>query len=258
MRQSFYQNTTMKKYLIIWCCIMHTAAMAQQTTMYTYEGKFNSSFGRGDNYREFRGTLIVSGDRSLFTMKETGVHLPPVQANNLELRPDSMFTVFKDIESNSLLFEFSDMNQRTHLFADTLFPMDWKTSEEQRSIGGISCLKAVTQFKGRRYTAWYAPSITVPDGPWKLGGLPGLILEAYDDEDNWHMTYVGKQEVHDFDQDHFLSAIKNGIEGFPAFAAYVKKIFKRLEAALGAQSTANCVDCQTKSVVKFHSWEKID
>ena len=56
----------------------------------------------------------------------------------------------------------------------------------------------------------------------------------------------------------FLAAMKKGTEGFPAFAAQVKKIFSRLEAALGAQSSANCVDCQTKSVVKFHSWEKID
>lgn len=248
----------MKKYLIIWCCIIDMAAMAQQTTMYTYEGKFNSGFGRSNQHKVFKGTLIVSGDRSLFTMKETGVHLASLQGNDLDLRPDSIFTVFKDIESNSLLFEFSDLNQHMHLFADTLFPMDWKTSEEQRSIGGIPCLKAVTQFKGRGYTAWYAPSITIPDGPWKLGGLPGLILEAYDDDDNWHMTYVGKQEVRDFDQDHFLTAIKKGIEGFPGFASYVKKIFSRLEASLGAQSSANCVDCQTKSVLKIHSWEKID
>lgn len=248
----------MKKYLLIWCCITGINAMAQHTTMYTYEGKFNSSFGRSDNFREFKGTLIVSGDRSLFTMKETGVHLAAVQGNNMDLRPDSMFTVFKDVESNSLLFEFSDLNQRTHLFADTLFPMDWQTSNEQKLIGGIPCLMAVTQFKGRRYTAWYAPSITIPDGPWKLGGLPGLILEAYDNDDNWHMTYVGKQEVGDFDQDHFLSAIKKGIEGFPGFSNYVKKIFSRLAATLGAQTSANCVDCQTNSVVKFHSWEKID
>jgi hypothetical protein len=91
-----------------------------------------------------------------------------------------------------------------------------------------------------------------------LGGLPGLILEAYDDEDNRHMTFVSKQEVKGFDQDHFMAAMKKGTEGFPAFAARVKKIFSRLEAALGAQSSANCVDCQTQSVVKFHSWEKID
>jgi hypothetical protein len=52
--------------------------------------------------------------------------------------------------------------------------------------------------------------------------------------------------------------MKKGTEGFPAFADQVKKIFKRLEASLGAQSSANCVDCQTKSVLKIHSWEKID
>jgi hypothetical protein len=72
------------------------------------------------------------------------------------------------------------------------------------------------------------------------------------------LVYVSKQEVHGFDQDHFLAAMKKGTEGFPAFAAQVKKIFSRLEASLGAQSSTNCVDCQTKSVLKFHSLEKID
>ena len=248
----------MRVYILICCVAILGIAQAQTTIMFVYEGKFNSSFGRADNFRQFKGTLIVSGDRSLFTMKESGAHLASVQGNNIDLRPDSMFTVFKDVESNSLLFEFSDLNQRTHLFADTLFPMDWKTIEEERSIGGIPCRKAVTQFKGRGYTAWYAPTITIPDGPWKLGGLPGLILEAYDDEENWHMTFVSKQEVQGFDQDHFLAAMKKGTEGFPAFAAQVRKIFSRLEASMGAQSSANCVDCQTKSVLKIHSWEKID
>ena len=98
----------MKIYLLICSVAMLGFVNAQTTTMFVYEGKFNSSFGRADNFRQFKGTLVVSGDRSLFTMKEIGVHLAAVQGNNIDLRPDSLFTVFKDVESNSLLFEFSD------------------------------------------------------------------------------------------------------------------------------------------------------
>ena len=40
----------------------------------------------------------------------------------------------------------------------------------------------------RKYTAYFAEDIPVSYGPWKLQGLPGLILEAYDSEGRIHFT----------------------------------------------------------------------
>ncbi|MEN9951843.1 MAG: hypothetical protein RLZZ520_111 [Bacteroidota bacterium] len=230
-------------------------AQAVKGTFY-YQGKFNGSFGRSENYRPYWGKLIIDDKRSLFTMKEEGQHHASLQDNNIDLRSDSLFTVYKDHDSNSLLFEFADLNQRPHYFADTLFPMEWVTTEEHKMIGGIPCLKAVTRFKGRGYTAWYAPTITINDGPWKLGGLPGLILEAYDDEDNWRMEFISRTDEYDFDASFYESKIQRGVEGFPGFAGFVKKLFARLEASFNNNS--DCIGCQNKSVIKFHSWEHID
>lgn len=58
--------------------------------------------------------------------------------------------------------------------------IDWKLSKDIKKIGKFTCKKATAFFRGREYTAWYTPEIPVPFGPWKLQGLPGLILEAYD------------------------------------------------------------------------------
>lgn len=41
--------------------------------------------------------------------------------------------------------------------------------------------RARCAFRGRNYEAWYAPEIAVSAGPWKFGGLPGLILAIKDD-----------------------------------------------------------------------------
>jgi GLPGLI family protein len=247
----------MQKLIILFTTMIALMANAQELkgTWY-YQGKFNGSFGRSENHRAYWGRLIVNGQKSIFTMKEEGQHHAGLQDNSIDLRSDSLFTVYKDHESNSLLFEFADLNQQPHYFADTLFPMEWITIEEQKMIGGIPCLKAVTWFKGRGYTAWYAPTITINDGPWKLGGLPGLILEAYDDEDNWHLTLISSTAEHVFDASYYESKIEKGIQGFPAFAVFLKKMFSRLEASFGTNS--DCIGCQNKSTITFHTWEHID
>ena len=64
----------------------------------------------------------------------------------------------------------------------------WTLADSTRTVLGHRCRQATCDFRGRRWTAWFAPDIPVSDGPWKLGGLPGLILEAYDRNDDYHYT----------------------------------------------------------------------
>lgn len=52
---------------------------------------------------------------------------------------------------------------------------------DQRIIQGIKCDKATLDFRGRKWTAWYDPSNPLPFGPWKFHGLPGAIIEIYDE-----------------------------------------------------------------------------
>lgn len=68
---------------------------------------------------------------------------------------------------------------------------EWEISDESKEIIGYQCFKATSDYRGRKWTAWFAPEIPLPEGPWKLCGLPGLILEAYDSNEEYHFVADG-------------------------------------------------------------------
>lgn len=65
-------------------------------------------------------------------------------------------------------------------YSEPMNLMKWKETEGDTIVIGHPCKKAITHWRGRTWTAWYALDIPVSDGPWKLHGLPGLILAAKD------------------------------------------------------------------------------
>ena len=67
-----------------------------------------------------------------------------------------------------------------YLVSDTMTTISWKLLKETKKIQNIDCFSAQAEYRGRVWTAWYAPSIPISSGPWKLYGLLGMILEAVD------------------------------------------------------------------------------
>ena len=84
-----------------------------------------------------------------------------------------------------------------YCYVDSLHTQTWTMGDSTREVLGYTCQQATTDFRGRRWTAWFATDIPVSDGPWKLGGLPGLILEAYDEGQQHVFTAVGLERVKD-------------------------------------------------------------
>ncbi len=73
-------------------------------------------------------------------------------------------------------------------FYDEPFPeFSWEITGDTAEVFGYDCIRAECDFRGRHWTAWFAPEIAVNEGPWKLRGLPGLILKA--EADGGWFTY---------------------------------------------------------------------
>jgi GLPGLI family protein len=83
----------------------------------------------------------------------------------------------------------------TYLIDDSMPAIDWKISSDTATYGGLHCQKATGHFKGRDYTAWFCPDMPLHVGPWKLNGLPGVIVEAYDAKKDVQFMFDGVEKV---------------------------------------------------------------
>ena len=59
---------------------------------------------------------------------------------------------------------------------------EWTIHDDTMLLIGQRCQKATCYFRGRKYEAWFTMDIPISKGPWKFGGLPGLILKITDDK----------------------------------------------------------------------------
>lgn len=73
--------------------------------------------------------------------------------------------------------------------------IDWKIERDTMSFSGLKCQKATATFKGRNWIAWFAPELPFANGPWKLNGLPGLIIDAYDEKKEVQFQFAGFEAV---------------------------------------------------------------
>ena len=117
-------------------------------------------------YRKFledtAGYEYMTGENYLMWKAESYCFMPEVWTNY----PDGMVTVRDVILPN----HYETCEPRKAIV--------WTLREDTATISGYLCHKATCELHGRTWTVCYADDIPSSAGPWKLGGLPGLILQA--------------------------------------------------------------------------------
>jgi GLPGLI family protein len=137
--------------------------------------------------KNYKAVLLYNNSVSEFTYQNLEKHKKESIDEKGTLKiliPDTLPKVLYNEKLNNLLYELvltTDPKESKIVYEPTP-TFDWVLQEETKKIGNFVCNKATTTFRGRNYTAWYSQDIKGSFGPWKLQGLPGMILEAYDEK----------------------------------------------------------------------------
>ena len=100
------------------------------------------------------------------------------------------------------------------------------------TILGFKTLVAKTTFRGRTYTAYYAPELPYSVGPFKFSGLPGLILEIFNDDDKNHFTatQIQKRTTDTPIENPYASIEQKRYISFKSYKElYLKKLAEQLQ-----------------------------
>jgi GLPGLI family protein len=115
------------------------------------------------------------------------------KANSSPFKPVTLIDQYFYAKENKWVTK--DKVMVAYLIEEVAPKINWKVTKDTASFSGVKCQKAIAYFKGRNWIAWFAPSLPFQSGPWKLNGLPGLIIEAYDEKKEVQFQFAGIDNV---------------------------------------------------------------
>ena len=109
-------------------------------------------------------------------------------------RVDGSFYITKSRSDNKI--QTYDIASATKFrWEEQMTDIKWNVTDSTINLMGYECFMATADYHGRKWIAWFAPEIPVNDGPWKLFGLPGIILMAECDGGQYRFVADGIQQA---------------------------------------------------------------
>jgi GLPGLI family protein len=190
----------MKKIIQIGLCLLSIIINAQESNLYNiiaeYEIYYNTEI---PNVKI--GKLIINKnlDKSIFLYgKNESENKKNDDGKNivLQYKSSERFNFF-DFSINELISKEKVFNEE-YLINEKVPAILWNLELDEKEIGNLKVKKATTFYRGRNYTAWYSLEYPIKFGPWKFQGLPGLIIEIYDESNRYHwlMKSLKKEYIH--------------------------------------------------------------
>lgn len=109
-------------------------------------------------------------------------------------RTDGSFYVVKSGQRNTLTY-YDKVGTEKYYYEEEIPKIEWMVGDSTKTILGYECFNATSDFHGRKWTVWFTPEIPTVAGPWKLSGVPGMILEAIAEGGQYSFVADGIQQT---------------------------------------------------------------
>ncbi|MEG0519052.1 MAG: GLPGLI family protein, partial [Bacteroidales bacterium] len=119
---------------------------------------------------------------------------PTVGINAESWLPNNQSILYMDIYTNPKQLNreiYHRFDLYDYMYSESTDKIIWQVTGEEKSVLGYSCRRAEAEYKGRKWIVWFSIDIPYNFGPWKLSGLPGLILSAADSDGLFSWTAIG-------------------------------------------------------------------
>lgn len=177
-------------HLIIWAMsLCYSIKGIAQSFSISYELAYKPNPVQKDKIKRQQYKLDILQGKSVFRtemrkesdslIKKTGF------GTGYNTNPNYELYFIKELNNNVFKKHFVSPMSRDRFFIKIDDQLKWEILPETMVIANFNCQKAEVEYGGRNWSAWFTKEIPVSEGPYYFHGLPGLILQIQDDQQDY-------------------------------------------------------------------------
>ena len=104
------------------------------------------------------------------------------------------YRIYKKHDTNTIT-TIDKIDIERFRYSELASAMIWQILPERQTVSGYACQKALVNYAGRTYEAWFTNELPISDGPYKFSGLPGLIVKITDTRGYYSFELLSLQKL---------------------------------------------------------------
>lgn len=192
-----------RKLCILATSVPETETLCNETMEFVYDYRYSiDTLGRMDDNMSGDNMLLQIGPSGLskfssyknlsvdsLLMNSTSEQIAAA-AYEGKLSTGEFMTIYKNYPEGKLTHT-EKICMDWFRYDEDMPAIDWELTDSTCTVLGYECSGARCTSGGREWTVFYTEEIPVAEGPWKLHGLPGLIMKASDKNEQYTFECIG-------------------------------------------------------------------
>ncbi|UUV20986.1 GLPGLI family protein [Paenimyroides aestuarii] len=220
-------NATRITYIFILVYFTAQASFSQKLVTIDYTSYYDFNFPK-----KIPSQLIYNNDESIFieyisksedwdsqNVTDSILGISLAGFDNVYNSPITSENFFYRINTQPQTVMFNEIYKGQNAWIkDEFEKIEWKITTKTKNIANLKCYKAIANFRGNVWNAWFSYDLPGSFGPWKLSGLPGTILQA--STSNKKIQFIANKISYSNEPITITPVVKNDLVKFKDFIEY--------------------------------------